>query len=39
MAQIGNTLTAKVRIKGERPLFWHRFGPDAFPLKSKRRPG
>lgn len=32
-------VTAKVTIKGARPLFWHRFGPDAMPLEKGERTG
>lgn len=39
MAKIGNTLTAKVKIKGDRPLFWHRFGPEALPLEKQEKTG
>lgn len=34
-----NILTAKVVIKGVRPIFWHRFGPDALPLEKQERTG
>ena len=33
------TLTAKVKIRGTRPLLWHRFGPDAIPLEKQERTG
>jgi len=34
-----NILTAKVSIKGTRPLLFHRFGPDALPLEKQERSG
>lgn len=34
-----NIVTAKVSIRGTRPLFWHRFGPDAMPLEKGERTG
>lgn len=36
---MGNILAAKVTVKGVRPLFWHRFGPDAIPLEKQERTG
>lgn len=36
---MSNIVTAKVSIKGTRPLFWHRFGPDAMPLEKGERTG
>lgn len=30
---MSNIVSAKVSIKGTRPLFWHKFGPDAMPLE------
>lgn len=36
---MGNLLTARVTIKGTRPLFWHVFGPDAIPLEKGERTG
>jgi len=36
---MGNILTAKVKIKGTRPLFWHHFGEDALPLEKQERTG
>lgn len=39
MAQVGNMLTAKVTVKGVKPLFWHRFGPDALPLEKQEKTG
>jgi len=32
-------LTAKVVIRGVRPLLWHHFGVDAIPLERKERTG
>ena len=34
-----NILTANVAIKGQRPLMWHAFGPDAIPLEKQERTG
>lgn len=34
-----NILTAKVTVQGLRPLFWHKFGPDALPLEKQERTG
>jgi len=36
---MGNIVSAKVTIKGTRPLWWHHFGPDAIPLEKKERSG
>lgn len=36
---MGNIITAKVTIIGTRPLFFHRFGPDAVPLEKQERTG
>lgn len=36
---MGNILTAQVTIKGVRPLFWHRFGPDSIPLEKQEKTG
>ena len=36
---MGNLLTAKVSIAGERPLLFHHFGPDAIPLEKQERTG
>jgi hypothetical protein len=36
---MGNMLTARVTIKGTRPLMWHSFGPDAIPLEKQERTG
>ena len=36
---MGNMATAKVKIKGTRPMFWHKFGPDALPLEKQEKEG
>lgn len=36
---MGNILMAKARIRGIRPLWWHRFGPDSIPLEKQERTG
>lgn len=36
---MANILTAEVSIKGVRPLWWHKFGPDALPLEKQERTG
>jgi hypothetical protein len=36
---MGNILTATVTIEGTRPLWFHRFGPDALPLEKQERTG
>lgn len=36
---MGNIIKASVKIKGSRPLFQHRFGPDALPLEKQERTG
>lgn len=36
---MGNIVTAKVKIKGIRPLMWHKFGPDALPLEKQEKTG
>lgn len=36
---MGNMLTARVTIKGTRPMWFHKFGPDALPLEKKERTG
>lgn len=36
---MGNIVSAKVTVKGTRPLWWHHFGPDAIPLEKKERTG
>lgn len=36
---MANILTATVSIKGVRPLWWHKFGPDALPLEKQERTG
>jgi hypothetical protein len=34
-----NIITAKVHIRGTRPLWWHVFGPDALPLEKQEKTG
>ncbi|HEY4721974.1 MAG TPA: hypothetical protein VII92_09020, partial [Anaerolineae bacterium] len=34
-----NIVTANIKIVGVRPLFFHRFGPDAMPLEKQERSG
>lgn len=34
-----NIVTAKVKIVGTRPMFHHKFGPDAMPLEKQERNG
>ncbi len=34
-----NIVTAKITIRGTRPLLFHRFGPDALPLEKQERSG
>lgn len=36
---MGNLITAKVNIRGVRPLWQHRFGPDALPLEKREKTG
>lgn len=36
---MGNILNAAVTIKGQRPMLWHAFGPDAIPLAKQERTG
>jgi hypothetical protein len=36
---MSNILTAKVTIQGVRPLWFHRFGPEALPLEKQERTG
>lgn len=36
---MSNIITAKVQIRGTRPLLWHRFGPEALPLEKQERQG
>lgn len=36
---MSNIITAKVEIKGTRPILWHRFGPEALPLEKQERTG
>lgn len=34
-----NILSVTVQIRGIRPMFWHKFGPDALPLEKQERTG
>lgn len=36
---MSNIVIAKIRIKGTRPILWHKFGPDAIPLEKQERTG
>ena len=36
---MGNMIQANVKIRGTRPMLWHRFGPDALPLEKKEKVG
>jgi hypothetical protein len=36
---MSNIITAKVKVKGSRPLFQHKFGPDAMPLEKQEKTG
>lgn len=36
---MSNITTAKIKIKGIRPLFQHHFGPEALPLEKKEKTG
>jgi len=36
---MSNIVTAKVSIKGARPLLWHKFGPESIPLEKQERTG
>jgi hypothetical protein len=36
---MNNITLATVTVKGVRPLFWHKFGPDALPLEKQERTG
>ena len=36
---MGNIIKAKVKIEGSRPLFQHKFGPDAMPLEKQEKTG
>lgn len=36
---IGNILQATVRVRGVRPLLWHKFGPEAIPTEKRERSG
>lgn len=36
---MNNMLTARIVVRGTRPILWHRFGPDALPLEKQERTG
>jgi hypothetical protein len=36
---MNSTVQVKVTIKGTRPLFFHKFGPDALPLEKQEKTG
>lgn len=36
---MSNIVTARVTIKGTRPILWHHFGPDAIPLEKQEKTG
>ena len=36
---MGNMIQANVKIRGTRPMLWHRFGPEAIPLEKQERTG
>lgn len=36
---MSNMLLAEVEIKGDKPLMWHHFGPDAIPLEKQETTG
>ena len=36
---MGNMVQALIKIKGTRPMFWHKFGPEALPLEKQERTG
>lgn len=36
---MANIVTAKIDVKGTRPLLQHRFGPEALPLEKQERTG
>jgi len=36
---MSNMITAKVSIRGVRPLLIHHFGPDALPLEKQEKDG
>jgi hypothetical protein len=35
----GNMVSAKVTIRGTRPMLWHHFGPEALPLEKQEKKG
>lgn len=36
---MGNIIKAHVKVEGSRPLFQHKFGPDALPLEKQEKSG
>lgn len=36
---MSNIITAQIKIKGIRSMFWHHFGPDALPLEKQEKTG
>lgn len=36
---MSNIITARVTVRGTRPIFFHRFGPDALPLEKQEKTG
>lgn len=36
---MGALVEAKVKIRGTRPILWHRFGPEAIPLEKVEKTG
>jgi len=36
---VGALVEAKVKIRGTRPILWHRFGPEAIPLEKVEKTG
>lgn len=36
---MSNMLEARVTIRGDKPLMWHHFGPDALPLEKQEKTG
>ena len=36
---MSNIITARISIRGIRPILWHAFGPDSIPLEKQERTG
>lgn len=36
---MGNIVTATVKVRGVRPIMWHKFGPESIPLGKQERTG